>query len=77
MFGSAIVFPLSRIKPDERWVFFLNPVVPPIEFFRFAFVGRSLVEPWHMALSASISAVVFLLGIILFQRAAQEAMDTV
>lgn len=77
MFGSAIVFPLTRIEPSERWLFFLNPVVPGIEFFRLAFVGRSLVEPWHFVVSGIVSTAICLLGIILFQRAAQDAMDTV
>lgn len=78
MFGSAIVFPLSRIKdPLDRFLFFLNPVVPPIEFFRYAFVGRSLVEPWHLALSAVVSFAVCYLGLVLFHRAEQDAMDTV
>src|SRR4030095_9012225 len=54
MFGSAIVSPITRIALENRWLFFLNPVVPPIEFFRFAFVGRSLLEPWHMGISALI-----------------------
>jgi lipopolysaccharide transport system permease protein len=77
MLGSAIVFPLSRVDPEDRWLFFLNPVVPAIEFFRYAFVGRSLVEPWHIALSAAISVVVFVFGLLLFHRAEQNAMDTV
>jgi lipopolysaccharide transport system permease protein len=25
MFGSAIVFPLKRLDPEGRWIFFLNP----------------------------------------------------
>lgn len=77
MFGSAIVFPISRIDPDYRWLFFLNPVVPPIEFFRLAFVGRSLVEPWHLIVSAIVSVLVLVLGVILFHRADRNAMDTV
>ena len=77
MFGSAIVFPISRIAPENRWLFFLNPVIPPIEFFRLAFVGRSLVEPWHLAMSAGISFGLLLVGIILFHRADRNAMDTV
>lgn len=77
MFGSAIVFPLSRLNADDRWIFFLNPVVPPIEFFRYAFVGKSLVEPWHLALSAGVSLFVCVMGLLLFHRAEQDAMDTV
>jgi lipopolysaccharide transport system permease protein len=78
MFGSAIVFPLSRITNEaDRTLFFLNPLVPPIEFFRFAFVGKSLVQPWHIGLSIGVTAVIFFLGIVLFHRAEQNAMDTV
>jgi lipopolysaccharide transport system permease protein len=78
MFGSAIVFPLSRVEnPADRLFFFLNPVVPPIEFFRYAFVGRSLVEPWHLGVSAAVSMGVLIAGLALFHRAEQNAMDTV
>jgi lipopolysaccharide transport system permease protein len=77
MFGSAIVFPLSRLAPEERWIFFLNPVVPSVEFFRLAFLGKSLVQPWHLALSAGISLVLLFVGLVLFHRAEQNAMDTV
>lgn len=78
MFASAIVFPLSYITSEtDRTLFFLNPVVPPIEFFRLAFVGKSLLEPWHFAVSFGVTMFVFFLGVILFHRADQNAMDTV
>jgi lipopolysaccharide transport system permease protein len=77
MFGSAIVFPISRINPDDRWLFFLNPLVPPIEAFRYAFTGRSLIEPWHLAVSAAVSVIACVVGLLLFHRAERDAMDTV
>ena len=78
MFGSAVVFPLSRIAEEQdRALFFLNPVVPAIESIRYAFLGVSLVEPHHIAVSAAISLVVLFIGIALFNRAEQTAMDTV
>ena len=78
MFGSAVVFPISRIAdPHDRLLFFLNPVVPAIEAFRYAFFGVSLIEPWHIAVSVVVSFAVLFLGIALFNRAEQTAMDTV
>ena len=78
MFGSAVVFPISRIDdPTDRLLFFLNPVVPMIESFRYAFFGVSLLQPWHVVLSTVISFVVLFLGIALFNRAEHTAMDTV
>ena len=59
------------------WEFMLNPVVPPIEFFRQAFLGVTLVPNSYFLLSAVISFVVLVIGVILFNRAEQTAMDTI
>lgn len=77
MLGSAIVFPLSRIAPDDRWPFFLNPIVPFVESFRRAFFGVSLIEPRHVIYGAVVSIAVMVLGLGLFNRAEQTSMDTV
>ena len=77
MFASCIIFPLSRIDPGDRWVFLLNPMVPLIEGFRFAFLGVGVVEKWHLAVSFGVSSMVLLIGLILFNRAAKNVMDTV
>lgn len=77
MFGSAIVFPLSRIEPQDRWIFFLNPVVPAIEWFRIAFLGVSLIEFRHVVISWIVTLIIFLIGIVLFNQAERTAMDTV
>jgi lipopolysaccharide transport system permease protein len=76
MFGSAIVFPISRIDPDDRWLFFLNPVVPIIEMFRLGFLGVSFVELRHVLISLAVTIVVFVTGLVMFNRAEQTSMDT-
>lgn len=76
MFGSAIVFPISRIAPDDRWIFFLNPIIPIIEALRLAYTGISFVEPRHIGWSAAISAGILFIGIVMFNRAEQTSMDT-
>ena len=77
MFASCIIFPLSRIELGDRWVFLLNPMVPVIEGFRFAFLGEGVVEKWHLAMSFGISSLMLLIGVVLFNRASQNVMDTV
>ncbi|RYD83462.1 MAG: ABC transporter permease, partial [Verrucomicrobiaceae bacterium] len=77
MFGSAIVFPLSRISPDDRWIFFLNPIVPMVEFFRLAFVGVSLVSAKDVLFSVITAVVALAIGVLMFNRAEQTSMDTV
>jgi ABC-type polysaccharide/polyol phosphate export permease len=51
--------------------------VPAIESIRYAFFGVSLLEPWHVIVSAAVSVAVLFFGIALFNRAEQTAMDTV
>jgi lipopolysaccharide transport system permease protein len=77
MYGSSIVFPLSKIPLEDRWIFHLNPMVPVIETFRFAFLGSGVVEKWQLAASFGASAVILLIGVVLFQRASRHVMDTV
>lgn len=77
MYCSSIIFPLSRIDPEKRWIFALNPVVPVVEAFRFAYLGFGIVERWQLVLSFGVSAFVFLLGVALFNHAEQTAMDSV
>ncbi len=77
MFASGVVFPLSRVPEANRWIFHLNPVVPPIEFFRHAFTGHGAVTPGALVASALVSVAVFVAGLLAFNRAEQTAMDTV
>ena len=77
MYASAVVYPLSSIPPEWRWLLVLNPMVPIIEAFRFAFLGAGVVEMWQLALSFAVSLLVFFAGIIMFRRVEKTVADTV
>jgi lipopolysaccharide transport system permease protein len=77
MFASSIVFPLSKISEDKQWILQLNPIVPIVEAFRFAYFGTGRVDLSDLAYSGAICAGIFLLGVILFHRAERTVMDTV
>lgn len=77
MFASSIVFPLSKISADKQWILQLNPIVPIVEAFRFAFFGVGRVNLSTLAYSAVVCTGIFLLGILLFHRAERNVMDTV
>ena len=77
LFASGVVFPLSRVPEASRWIFKLNPVVPPLEFFRHAFTGHGALNLVDLWISASVSVAVFVVGLLAFNRAEQTAMDTV
>jgi lipopolysaccharide transport system permease protein len=77
MYGSCVVYPLSQIPEEWRLLFILNPMVPIIESFRFAFLGGGIVEIWHLAVSAGLTLVLLLVGLNMFSRAEKTFMDTI
>ncbi len=77
MYASCVVYPLSTISKEWRWVLMLNPMVPIIEALRFSFLGGGIVEIWQLAVSATVTAVLLLVGLVMFTRAEKTFMDTV
>lgn len=77
MYASCVVYPLSQIPQQWRLLFILNPMVPIIESFRFALLGGGVVEIWHLAVSAGLTAVLLFVGLVMFSRAEKTFMDTV
>ncbi len=77
MYGSAVVYPLSEIPSAWRWLLVLNPMVPIIESFRFAFLGSGVVEIWQLAMGAGVCVLVLLSGILTFNHVEKTFSDTV
>lgn len=77
MYASCVVFPLEAIGPGLRPYFILNPMVPIIEGFRYAFIGYGVIEFWHLALSAGTTAVIFFIGILMFRHVEKTFLDTI
>lgn len=77
MYGSCVVFPLDSVV--ERWRFWLtlNPMVPIIEGFRYAFIGYGAIELRHLLISAGMTVVLFVVGILLFRRVEKTFLDTI
>ena len=77
MYGSSVIFALERVPAHLRSLIALNPMVPIIEGFRCAFLGHGLVTRAEFAVSFCICTTLFLVGLILFNRTEQSAMDAV
>ena len=77
MFATPIVYPLSIVPENYRLLAALNPMTSIVESFRAAFFGTSSIEPVHVAISVTITLLVFILGIIMFSRVEKTFMDTV
>jgi lipopolysaccharide transport system permease protein len=77
MYGSCVVYPLAAISPQYRTLFALNPMVPIIESFRYAFIGYGVIEPWHLLMSIGMTSALLFIGLILFTRVERTHLDSI
>lgn len=78
MYATPVVYPLSELGDGLlRSLIVLNPVSAPVELFRYAVLGVGTVRPVSLAISVAFTAIVLLLGIIVFNRVERTFMDTV
>ena len=78
MYATPVVYPLSELGDGAlRSLIMLNPVSAPVELFRYAVLGVGTVRPVSLAISVAFTAIVLLLGIIVFNRVERTFMDTV
>jgi homopolymeric O-antigen transport system permease protein len=77
MFLTPVFIPLSHFSGKLAVATYLNPMAPIIESFREVMLGVGSVEPVMVAVSLVETVFVLLVGIMLFQRAARTAVDTI
>ena len=77
MYASPVIYPLSTVPAQWRWLLLANPVTPVIEMFRRAFLGVSSLGPVYLLYSAAFMFVVLLVGVLVFNRVNSTFVDTV
>ena len=78
MYATPIVYPLSQLGDGlMKTILLINPVTAPVELIRFAVLGRGTIVPAYLALSWVITALVALVGVMLFNHVEKTFMDTV
>ena len=78
MYASAVVFPLSQISsPSVLKLMKLNPAVPIMELTRKAVIGVGSVSSESIVISLAFALFVLLAGVLLFNRAERNFLDTV
>lgn len=77
MYATPIMYPMSKIPAKWRWAFDINPISPILEMFRFSFLGSGRLELKLWLISLGVTAVVFWLGLIVFNRNERTFIDVI
>lgn len=78
MYATPVVYPLSQLgEGTMKTIMWLNPVTAPIELFRYAVLGQGTIDVFYLSISVVVTVVVFLFGVMVFNRVEKTFMDTV
>ena len=78
MYITPIVYPISSVGEGlMKTVFMVNPVTPAVELVRYAVLGQGTVHWGFYGLSLGLTLVLFLFGVMIFNRVEKTFMDTV
>ena len=77
MYATPVIYPASMVPQKFQWLYFLNPIAPIIEAFRYAFLGAGTIDFGKLAYSFGFMVISFLIGAMLFNKVEANFMDTV
>jgi len=77
MYATPVIYPLSKIPEQWRWVSELNPMTGVVEALRHAFLRAGHISLASYGFSLVLSCAVLLTGVFLYQRMARTFVDTV
>lgn len=81
MMASAVWYPIStllkKLPENYHWLIALNPMASIVEGTRLTFLGAGSFNTTYYLVSAGLTAVIFFVGLTLFQRCARSFIDNV
>src|SRR5262249_23294938 len=77
MYATPVIYPLSQLPERWRILAALNPISTTMELFRLAVFGAGSVSALQICISAVVAAAALFAGLIVFNRGALRAADTV
>lgn len=77
MFSTPVVYPVSIIPEKYRLLYALNPMVGVIEGFRSALLGTVAFPTLMVLFSATVSAALFIIGLLYFRQMERHFADII
>jgi lipopolysaccharide transport system permease protein len=77
MYASPIIYPLSILPSEYRIFIIANPITPIIVGFRQAFISAGVIEINMLISSVILTIVIFLSGLLVFNKVEKNFIDTV
>jgi lipopolysaccharide transport system permease protein len=81
MYVTPVVYPtslfLSKVSPDMHWLIYANPLTGLFDLFKYAFLGEGNLNWMSITWSGVFAVLIYLLGLIIFNKTEKSFMDTI
>lgn len=77
MFITPVIYPLSAVPENTRWVVELNPITPVFELFRLSILGEGTITVVHLFYSLGFIVVLLTGSMLLFNKQGDKLIDVV
>ena len=77
MYLTPVVYPISEVEGTLRTLILLNPMSAIVQNYKYALLGVGSLEGFYWLISAIMTIVIFIIGVLLFNRVEKTFMDTV
>ena len=76
-YATPIIYPLSSIPEQYRWIVIVNPVTSVVETLKYATMGVGSFSWMQLGYSFGFMVVLLAVGIVVFNKVQRSFMDTV
>jgi lipopolysaccharide transport system permease protein len=77
MYGTPVIYPLSQVPENWKWLVSLNPMSAPVEAFRIALLGVGELSAMQVLLSILWALALLFAGLLLFEKVERTFVDSV
>ena len=81
MYLTPVVYPtslaLEKAPEGYQWLVYANPLTGLFDIFKYAFLGEGVLNWWAIAWSAIFGILVYMFGLVVFNRTEKSFMDTI
>ncbi len=77
MYATPVIYPLSQVPSNWKWLASLNPMTVPVEAFRIGVLGAGQLSTSHVALSIAMGLILLFLGLHLFEKVERTFIDSI
>lgn len=77
MYATPIIYPLSNIPENKRWIIALNPMTSVVTTFKYAFLGTDVFNWYYLLYSFCFMIILLVISVAIFNRIEKNFVDTV